>query len=126
MSSLHACRATASRRSAPQVATTGRDAQNVIPRMVSAAAPAIYPPRYHCVWRLIGERAVPSASQVVEQVFRAESGRILAGLIGALRDFSIAEDALQDAVVAALQQWPGEGVPRNPAAWLTTILDNGS
>jgi RNA polymerase sigma-70 factor, ECF subfamily len=61
-----------------------------------------------------------SVSQVVEQVFRAESGHILAGLIAVLRDFTLAEDALQDAVVAALQQWPVEGVPRNPAAWLTT------
>lgn len=62
-----------------------------------------------------------SVSQIVEQIFRAESGHILAGLIAALRDFTVAEDALQDAVVAALQQWPAEGVPRNPAAWLTTI-----
>jgi RNA polymerase sigma-70 factor (ECF subfamily) len=59
--------------------------------------------------------------QVVERVYRQESGRILATLIASLRDFTLAEDALQDAVVAALQQWPASGVPRNPAAWLTTI-----
>ncbi|HEU4784922.1 MAG TPA: sigma factor, partial [Ktedonobacterales bacterium] len=59
--------------------------------------------------------------QVVEQVYRQESGRILAALIASLRDFTLAEDALQDAMVAALQQWPASGVPRNPAAWLTTI-----
>jgi RNA polymerase sigma-70 factor, ECF subfamily len=58
---------------------------------------------------------------IVGQVYREESGRILAALIAALRDFTLAEDALQDAVVAALQQWPTAGVPRNPAAWLTTI-----
>src|SRR5690242_9640231 len=59
--------------------------------------------------------------QVVDQVYRQESGRILATLIASLRDFTLAEDALQDAMVAALQQWPASGVPRNPAAWLTTI-----
>jgi RNA polymerase sigma-70 factor, ECF subfamily len=59
--------------------------------------------------------------QVVDQVYRQESGRILAALIASLRDFTLAEDALQDAIVAALQQWPASGVPRNPAAWLTTI-----
>ena len=59
--------------------------------------------------------------QVVERVYRQESGRILAALIASLRDFTLAEDALQDAMVVALQQWPASGVPRNPAAWLTTI-----
>jgi RNA polymerase sigma-70 factor (ECF subfamily) len=62
-----------------------------------------------------------SVSSVLEQTFRAESGRILASLIAAIDDFSVAEDALQDALVAALQQWPREGVPQRPAAWLTTI-----
>jgi len=59
--------------------------------------------------------------QIVDHVYRQESGRILAALIASLRDFTLAEDALQDAMVAALQQWPASGVPRNPAAWLTTI-----
>jgi len=59
--------------------------------------------------------------QVVDHVYRQESGRILAALIASLRDFTLAEDVLQDAMVAALQQWPASGVPRNPAAWLTTI-----
>src|SRR5690242_20457249 len=59
--------------------------------------------------------------QIVDHVYRQESGRILAALIASLRDFMLAEDALQDAMVAALQQWPISGVPRNPAAWLTTI-----
>jgi RNA polymerase sigma-70 factor, ECF subfamily len=61
------------------------------------------------------------APLVAERVFRAESGRILASLIGVIGDFSLAEDALQDALVDALQQWPRTGVPRQPAAWLTTI-----
>ena len=45
----------------------------------------------------------------------------MATLIGATRDFTLAEDALQDACIAALQQWPAAGIPRNPAAWLTSI-----
>ncbi len=59
--------------------------------------------------------------QLIERVYREESGRILATLIAATGDFIVAEDALQDAVVAALRQWPREGTPRQPAAWLTTI-----
>jgi RNA polymerase sigma-70 factor (ECF subfamily) len=57
----------------------------------------------------------------VEQTFKEQSGQIRAALIAALRDFELAEDALQDAVVTALQQWPAEGIPRNPAAWLMAI-----
>lgn len=57
----------------------------------------------------------------IDQVYRQESGRILAALIASLHDFALAEDALQDALVAALQQWPDSGVPHNAAAWLTTI-----
>jgi len=60
-------------------------------------------------------------SRVVERVFRQESGRILAALIVATRDFTLAEDALQDACIAALRQWPAAGIPRNPAAWLSGI-----
>src|SRR5262245_38458424 len=56
----------------------------------------------------------------LEAVFRAEAGRVLAGLIGMLRDFDLAEDALQDAITVALERWPAQGIPQNPAAWLTT------
>ena len=59
--------------------------------------------------------------QIIERVYRDDAGRILAALIAATSDFTIAEDALQDAVEAALRQWPREGAPRQPAAWLTTI-----
>ena len=62
-----------------------------------------------------------TVAQIVEQTFRRESGQILAALIAALGDFAVAEDALQDAVVVALQRWPDDGIPRNPAAWLTAI-----
>jgi RNA polymerase sigma-70 factor, ECF subfamily len=62
-----------------------------------------------------------SASHVIERVFRESSGQILATVIAAVRDFPLAEDALQDAVVEALRRWPLEGVPRNPPAWLTAV-----
>jgi RNA polymerase sigma-70 factor (ECF subfamily) len=58
--------------------------------------------------------------ECVEQVFRREHGRIIASLIRACGDFDLAEDALQDAFVQALDRWAESGVPDNPAAWLTT------
>src|SRR5512138_846075 len=61
-----------------------------------------------------------SASEQIEAAFRAEHGRVLAVLIGQLGDFPLAEDALQDALVNALERWPQDGVPRNPGAWLLT------
>src|SRR5262245_38144112 len=60
-------------------------------------------------------------SQVLDQVFRREAGRVLATLIRQLGDFDLAEDALQDAIARALERWPREGMPANPAAWLTTV-----
>jgi RNA polymerase sigma-70 factor, ECF subfamily len=57
----------------------------------------------------------------VEQVFRAESGRVLATLIASLGgDFDTAEEAMQDAFLSALEHWPREGVPDRPGAWITT------
>lgn len=57
----------------------------------------------------------------VEKIFREEYGKVLAALINTLGDFALAEDALQDAMIAALEQWRENGVPRNPGAWITTI-----
>jgi len=57
----------------------------------------------------------------IELVFRNESGRVLATLIRLLGDFELAEDAMQDAFAAALMQWPSEGVPDNPRAWLVNV-----
>ncbi len=56
----------------------------------------------------------------IEKTFREEHGRVLAALISQLGDFMLAEDALQDALVNALERWQVDGVPRNPGAWLTT------
>ncbi len=56
----------------------------------------------------------------VEHVFRAEHGKVIAALIRALGDFDLAEEALQEALTAALERWPRDGIPPNPAAWLVT------
>ena len=57
----------------------------------------------------------------IETVIRLESARLIAGLARYTGDVGLAEDLAQDAVVAALEKWPAEGVPRNPAAWLMTV-----
>lgn len=54
------------------------------------------------------------------RVFREEHGRVIASLIAAFGDFDVAEEAIQSAFVTALDRWPREGLPRNPAAWITT------
>ena len=54
-------------------------------------------------------------------LFRNEGGRVLATLIRLLGDFELAEDAMQDAFAAALMQWPSEGIPANPRAWLVNV-----
>jgi RNA polymerase sigma-70 factor (ECF subfamily) len=56
----------------------------------------------------------------VEAVYRAESRRVLATLIRLLGDFDLAEEALHDAFTAALNQWPQQGIPNNPRAWLVS------
>ncbi|MCM9077648.1 MULTISPECIES: RNA polymerase sigma factor [Streptomyces] len=61
-----------------------------------------------------------SAAQAVEAVFRIESARIIACAARVVRDVGIAEEIAQDALVAALEQWPQEGVPARPGAWLMT------
>ncbi|MGH2485458.1 MAG: RNA polymerase sigma factor, partial [Ktedonobacterales bacterium] len=62
-----------------------------------------------------------SVATHLEAAYRHDSGRILASLIGAVRDFGLAEDALQDAMVAALESWPVSGIPTNPAGWLSAV-----
>ncbi|MFF1507708.1 RNA polymerase sigma factor [Streptomyces sp. NPDC058326] len=55
----------------------------------------------------------------LDTVFRMESARIIATVARIVRDIGIAEEIAQDALVAALEQWPGDGVPERPGAWLT-------
>src|SRR5690348_11775539 len=59
-----------------------------------------------------------AAHRAIEAVWRLESARIIAGLAGLLRDVGLAEELAQDALVAALEQWPAEGIPANPGGWL--------
>jgi RNA polymerase sigma-70 factor (ECF subfamily) len=61
-----------------------------------------------------------AARQTVEAVYRTQSRRVLATLIRLLGDFDLAEEALHDAFIAAVEQWPNEGVPQNPRAWLVS------
>ena len=56
------------------------------------------------------------AQRAVEDAFRDESGRIIATLIRALGDFDMAEEAMQDAFITALDRWPRDGIPDNPRA----------
>jgi RNA polymerase sigma-70 factor (ECF subfamily) len=61
---------------------------------------------------------------LIDAVVRDERERVLATLIGVLGDFDLAEDALQDALAAAVELWPREGAPANPAAWLVATARN--
>src|SRR5262245_48173847 len=58
--------------------------------------------------------------RTIEAVWRIESAKIIGGLARILRDVGLAEEFAQDALVAALEQWPVQGIPDRPAAWLTT------
>ncbi|MES1192961.1 MAG: sigma-70 family RNA polymerase sigma factor, partial [Solirubrobacterales bacterium] len=59
-----------------------------------------------------------AAQRAIDAVWRIESPRLIAGLARMVRDVGVAEDLAQDALVAALEQWPRSGVPDNPGAWL--------
>ncbi|MFE1911615.1 RNA polymerase sigma factor [Streptomyces anandii] len=61
-----------------------------------------------------------AAARALETVFRLETPRVVAAVARVVRDVGIAEELTQDALVAALEQWPGDGVPDNPGAWLMT------
>ena len=60
----------------------------------------------------------PDQHRAIEAIWRIESPRLIAGLARIVRDVGVAEDLAQDALVAALEQWPKSGVPDNPGAWL--------
>jgi RNA polymerase sigma-70 factor (ECF subfamily) len=57
----------------------------------------------------------------IEPIFRNEAGRVLATLIRLVGDFELAEEGLQDAFAAAVEQWPAAGIPANPRAWLVNV-----
>ena len=61
---------------------------------------------------------ISTANETVDRVYRSDWGRIVATLIGSFGDFDVAEDAAQEAFAAAVRQWPAEGIPDSPAAWI--------
>src|SRR5436305_4005753 len=78
--------------------------------------------RSGCAHRRKRARSVAVAghdvTRTIEAVWRIESARLIAGIAGLVRDVALAEDLAQEALVAALEQWPESGVPENPGAWL--------
>jgi RNA polymerase sigma-70 factor (ECF subfamily) len=60
----------------------------------------------------------------IRDVFRTESARLVGALVRLVRDVGLAEELAQDALVAALEQWPGSGIPNNPGAWLQAAARN--
>ncbi|MFV2062228.1 MAG: RNA polymerase sigma factor [Chloroflexota bacterium] len=62
--------------------------------------------------------------ELVDRLFRAESGRAVATLIRKTGDFEIAEESVQDAFVTAIERWPRDGLPDNPGAWITSTARN--
>jgi predicted RNA polymerase sigma factor len=64
---------------------------------------------------------VTDTHRTIDAAWKLESARIIAGLMRIVHDVGLAEEFAQDALVAALRQWPVEGVPGNPGAWLTAI-----
>jgi RNA polymerase sigma factor (sigma-70 family) len=66
----------------------------------------------------------PATREAISAVWRIESARIVAGVARLVRDVGLAEELTQDALVAALEHWPAEGIPDNPGAWLMTTARN--
>ncbi|MGZ6143056.1 MAG: RNA polymerase sigma factor [Myxococcales bacterium] len=67
---------------------------------------------------------MPDARREIEAVYRIESARLIAGLTRFVRDVGLAEELAQDALVAALEKWPADGIPDNPGAWLMQTAKN--
>src|SRR5688572_24448722 len=67
---------------------------------------------------MTAQTTIQSVQQVVDATYRAESRRVLATLIRLLGDFDLAEEALHDAFASAVEQWPRQGIPNSPRAWL--------
>lgn len=77
--------------------------------------------RYHYAGVVPARIRPDDPNGAVYAVWRTESARLVAALTRMTRDVSLAEDLAQDALVAALEQWPETGVPGNPIAWLMTV-----
>jgi RNA polymerase sigma factor (sigma-70 family) len=72
------------------------------------------------------ETAATEAHRAIEAIWRIESARLIAGLARVVGDIGTAEELAQDALVAALEQWPAEGVPERPGAWLMGTAKHGA
>ena len=68
----------------------------------------------------MAETLVQTVREIVETAYRSESRRVFATLVRLLGDFELAEEALHDAFASAVEQWPREGIPANPRAWLVS------
>src|SRR5436189_49445 len=68
--------------------------------------------------------AIREELRALERVFGDEGGRVLANLVGFVRDIDVAEEAAQEAFAAAAERWPRDGTPPNPGAWLTVTARN--
>ena len=73
---------------------------------------------------MIGGMTASDVRRTIDTVFRMESPRLVAGLLGIVRDVGLAEELAQDALVAALERWPQTGIPENPGAWLMATAKN--
>ena len=77
--------------------------------------------RFARLWRYRVPKALGiEVEQAIEQTYRRERGQVLATLMGTFGDLELAEDALQEAMLAAVEVWPEAGLPTRPGAWLTT------
>src|SRR5712671_829419 len=68
----------------------------------------------------LSAEALERVRNTTDAIYRAESRRVFATLVRLLGDFDLAEEALHDAFTSAMEQWPREGVPANPRAWLVS------
>ncbi len=93
---------------------------------VPESPPSSVPPRDPAAPRVVESDAAKGAAarRAVEAVWRIESGRLIAGLARVTGDVGLAEELAQDALLAALEQWPRTGTPPNPAGWLMTTAKN--
>src|ERR1700750_1292379 len=96
-------------------------------RRRTSTAPSPWPKSFRSCGhgaRLRCDRSARSLASVLEDIFREEWGRVLASLVGSLRDIELAEDAAQEAFAIAAERWPRDGEPAHPTAWLITTARN--
>src|SRR3954453_3023741 len=89
----------------------------------TSSRPSCVTRRSACVPRPLTDGRGPSSAthRTIDAIWGIESAKLIAGLARMVRDVGLAEDSAQDALVAALEQWPESGVPDNPGAWLMAV-----